>query len=348
MTDARATWTEPGPETVAPGVHRVPLPLPMDGLRAVNIYVLETEDGLTCIDGGWAIEESRSQLEQALKELGHQLGEIRRFLVTHAHRDHYTQAAALRRELGVAVVELGIGEQPTFELFHSDLLDSDPTVPRLRLTGAHDLAERWRSMFEGKDVDLGLWAFPDSWIEGSQDLHVGGRTLRAVPTPGHTAGHVVFADLDSGLLFAGDHVLPHITPSVGFELVYVRDPLGDFLGSLHTVREQLPDLRLLPAHGPVTESSHARVEELLAHHDRRLELCRAAVSATGSTAFDVARQLSWTRHERSFGELDMFNAAMACMETMVHLDRLVLGGRLRRAEKEGTAVYHPAVSPGRP
>ena len=66
--------------------------------------------------------------------------------------------------------------------------------------------------------------------------------------PGHTAGHFVFADLDAGLLFAGDHVLPTITPSVGFELVYADDPLRDFLGSLERVR-RLPDLRLLPAHG---------------------------------------------------------------------------------------------------
>ncbi len=36
------SWTEPGAYPVADGVHRIPLPLPMDGLRAVNVYVLET------------------------------------------------------------------------------------------------------------------------------------------------------------------------------------------------------------------------------------------------------------------------------------------------------------------
>jgi len=30
-------WTEPGVFPVAPGVHRVPLPLPTDRLRAVNV-----------------------------------------------------------------------------------------------------------------------------------------------------------------------------------------------------------------------------------------------------------------------------------------------------------------------
>src|SRR4051794_27421460 len=45
-----ASWTDPGLFTVAPGVHRVPLPLPTDGLRAVNVYVLEDGDGLVLID----------------------------------------------------------------------------------------------------------------------------------------------------------------------------------------------------------------------------------------------------------------------------------------------------------
>lgn len=34
-----------GPETIGHGVHRIPLPLPNDGLRAVNVYVLEQDDG---------------------------------------------------------------------------------------------------------------------------------------------------------------------------------------------------------------------------------------------------------------------------------------------------------------
>ena len=335
-------WTDPTPQEVAPGVHRLPLPLPMDGLRAINVYVLETDEGLTCIDGGWAVEASRRRLEASLRAIGHRLTDVTRFLVTHAHRDHYTQAVAVRAELGRATVELGIGEKQTIDLFHSLELDSDPTVDRLHVAGAHDVAARWQAMFEGREIDLGVWTHPDRWLDGEHDIEVGDRVLRAVPTPGHTAGHFVFADQASGLLFAGDHVLPTITPSVGFELVFAEDPLGDFLGSLHRVRE-LPDLRLLPAHGPVADSSHRRVDELLEHHDHRLELCLAAVDGAGSSAYDVAQRLTWTRHERGFGELDVFNAALATMETMVHLDLLVRRGRLTRSDHDGTRGYSPAA-----
>lgn len=58
-------WTEAGAFAVAPGVHRVPLPLPMDALRAVNVYVIEDDDGLVLIDGGWALSESRATLSAA-------------------------------------------------------------------------------------------------------------------------------------------------------------------------------------------------------------------------------------------------------------------------------------------
>src|SRR5687768_1476143 len=111
-------WVEPGAFEVAPGVHRVPLPLPNDGLRAVNVYVLSTDDGLVLVDGGWAIPDSRDRLAAALQELGAGLGDVRRFLVTHVHRDHYTQAVTVRREFG-ARVGLGVGERPTLELLQA-------------------------------------------------------------------------------------------------------------------------------------------------------------------------------------------------------------------------------------
>ena len=93
--DAKATrheWTVPGVYPVAPGVHRVPLPLPTDGLRAVNVYVIGDDGGLVLIDSGWALEQARAALTSALAALGAGLGDVRSFLVTHVHRDHYTLA----------------------------------------------------------------------------------------------------------------------------------------------------------------------------------------------------------------------------------------------------------------
>ncbi|RNM16759.1 MBL fold metallo-hydrolase [Nocardioides pocheonensis] len=339
--DSGLVWTESGAWTVAPGVVRIPLPLPMDGLRAVNVYVMETDDGLVLVDGGWAIPESRSLFESSMKEAGYALSDIRSFLVTHMHRDHYTQAYVVGREVG-AQVSLGIGDRGSMDLMYDETVRSDPNLDRLRLAGAIELAEGWRAMMpKSERPSLDTYGMPDVWLDRDLTLDLGNRRVDAVATPGHTQGHYVFADTGNGLLFAGDHVLPTITPSIGFEPKWVEQPLRDFLDSLAKVRA-LPDLRLLPAHGPVTASSHARIDELLAHHDHRLTICLEAVQGGARTAWEVAGEIPWTRHERRREELGPFDAVLAAFETLAHLELLHLQGRLARTGGEdGPREYAP-------
>jgi glyoxylase-like metal-dependent hydrolase (beta-lactamase superfamily II) len=331
-------WVHPGAHPVVPGIYRIPLPLPNDALRAVNVYAVEADDRLTLIDAGWAFEESRRHLAQALEEIDRAPADIDRFLVTHVHRDHYTQAVAVRREHGTRIM-LGIGERPTLEEINrpgSEVLGAQ--LEQLERAGAHPLADRVRAGRKSS-YDTSIWQLPDEWLTGRTSLSLtGGRELMALPTPGHTRGHFVFADVAAGVMFAGDHVLPHITPSIGFETVASELPLRDYLQSLAVVRE-LPDMLLLPAHGPVTTSVHARVDELLAHHHDRLEACRAAVAEGAATAYDAAHVLGWTRRERRFDELDAFNQMLATIETGAHLDLLVAQGVLKRQTAGGVACY---------
>jgi glyoxylase-like metal-dependent hydrolase (beta-lactamase superfamily II) len=329
-------WVEPGAFEVAPGVFRVPLPLPNDGLRAVNVYVIVTNLGLVCIDAGWAIPESKALLGDALASLGFALADITRFLVTHVHRDHYTQAVDVRRDVG-SRVGLGAGEKPILDLLldplHHPLMAQ---VNRLRESGAATIADQVQASF-GDLVDPADWESPDEWLtEGPVELS--GRTLEAVETPGHTAGHLVFHDLDAGLLFAGDHVLSTITPSIGFEPVMTANPLGAFLTSLALVRSR-PDAVLLPAHGPVTASVHARIDELLVHHCRRLDATEAAVRSGATHAYEVGGVLHWTRREQKLSDLDTFNAMLAVLETGAHLDLLVAQGRLKMTVVDGIRAY---------
>ncbi|MEU4380776.1 MBL fold metallo-hydrolase [Micromonospora echinofusca] len=339
-TGNRDDWTRPGTYEVAPGVHRVPLPLPNDGLRAVNVYVLRDDDGLVLVDSGWAVAEARSALEAALKELDCSLADVRRFLVTHVHRDHYTQAVHLRREYGTRV-SLGAGERASLTVSmtpHRNPLAEQ--LDHLRLLGAGELADTLAAL-TGVRLSTEDWELPDDWFHDGQRITHGERTLHVVETPGHTRGHVVFHDTGSALLFAGDHVLPTITPSIGFEAALSANPLGEFLGSLALVRRR-PDARLLPAHGPVTPSVHARVDELVAHHGARLDETEAAVARGASSAYEVAAQLRWTRRERRLGDLDVFNAMLAVTETAAHLELLVAQGRLTRSDAGGVRRYATA------
>ena len=89
----------------------------------------------------------------------------------------------------------------------------------------------------------------------------------------------------------------------------------------------------------VTTSSHARVDELVAHHDERLALCLAAVRPARTTAYDVAGELPWTRHAKRLDDLDVFNAALATMETHAHLQLLAARGELTCTDTDGVDVY---------
>ncbi len=331
---ARGGWTEPGSFEVAQGVHRIPLPLPNDALRAVNAYAIRTDTGLVLIDPGWALAAARAALDAALARTGYSLGDVDRFLITHVHRDHYTQATALRREFGTRI-SLGAGERPSLELYISGLVQGlAPQVRRLRALGADTVAQRLVASLAAGPARRAIWELPDDWIDtrhgaaARTTIMLPGRVLDVIPTPGHTQGHVCFRDPAAGLLFAGDHVLPHITPSIGFEPAIARLPLGDYLQSLRLVRE-MPDAVLLPAHGPAGGSVHARVDELLAHHAARLDAAADAVRGGAVTAAETARLLTWTRRECALDDLDPFSQMLAVLETAAHLDLLVMQSRLR-------------------
>ncbi|MEJ3657559.1 MBL fold metallo-hydrolase [Actinomycetes bacterium KLBMP 9759] len=334
--DPDGDWTAPGVHRCAPGVHRIPLPLPNDGLRAVNVYAVADGTGFTLIDAGWAIQQSRDLLGRALEALGAGFGDVRRFLVTHAHRDHYTQAVTLRKEFGIPVA-LGRGEQPALREITDPDREPMGQRPRLVRAGADELLRVLDSRPK-KQADPSEWESPDRWIDDGAVFTVGERGLEAVATPGHTRGHVVFADETAGLLFSGDHVLPRITPSIGFEAVPPPSPLADFLSSLELLLTR-PDAALLPAHGPVGMRVHERVDELLAHHGKRLDATLAALYEGRTTAAQVAAALPWTRRERTLAELDPFNAMLAVLETAAHLDVLVERSIATRSEQDGVAHY---------
>lgn len=338
----RHAWAGPGIEDLGAGVFRLPLPLGSEALRAVNVYALMGgAGGVDLIHGGQALAEAREQLRAGLWEIGARLGDIRNIFVTHYHRDHYTLAAELRRTEGSSI-QLGEAERANLHAIRDVIAGrrEHSLVRDLRRAGARDLLARLGPLVpESVQRD---WEDPDHWIEGGADLLTRAGTLRAIHTPGHTRGHLVFRDAESRVLFAGDHVLPHITPSLGFEPAGNRMALRDYLESLRLLLE-LPNTRLFPAHGPVGDSTHRRVHELLGHHEERLAVMHAAVVGGASTSYEVARETRWTRRRRRFDELDAMSQYLACVETGAHLELMVVRGQpARNTADDGADRYSTA------
>jgi len=324
--DPERAWADPGVFEVSPDIYRVPLPLPDPALRAVNVYVLKSQNGIQLIDSGQATIEAHDALKTGLDTLGFTFDDITSVATTHLHADHFTQGIALRRQHALKI-GLGAWEQVGME----KILTRPPgnrfeTLALLGRAGADKIiAEILASPMQ--DPAPGMYEEPDRWLNEAEQLGDGDHPFTAIHTPGHTRGHMVFLHGDRPLMFTGDHVLPRITPSIGLEPTPGKRPLADFLESLHKVRA-LPDVAMLPAHGPVRDSVHQRVDELLLHHAHRLAAIEHLVDVGAHTAFTIAERLTWTRHERTLDELDLFNRMLATLETLAHLDVLSDQGRV--------------------
>jgi glyoxylase-like metal-dependent hydrolase (beta-lactamase superfamily II) len=339
-------------EDLGSGLYRIPLPLPNDALTAVNVYALVSDDGVDLIDAGMSLVQARERLTASLGQLGYGLPDIRNFFITHIHQDHYTLAVELRTTLR-GKITLGEAERANMDAIR-DVAAGRAEVGYIEMLGpmgadalVGQVRERMARVLADPQPKL-QWSDPDHWLTDGAVIDLPGRTLRAIHTPGHTTGHVVFHDKAAGLLFAGDHVLPHITPSIGFQPVITRSSLIQYLRSLRLMLT-LPDTRLLPAHGPVQPSTHARVYQLLEHHETRLAQTLEAATGGPISAFDAAGVLPWTRRQRKFADLDVMNQLLATGETSAHLEVLVARGQLtRQRSPEGIDRYSVPPPPSDP
>ena len=339
-TSTRDTWTEPGTFEITPGVYRIPLPLPNDGLRAVNVYALVHGGDLVLIDSGWAIAGARALLDEGLDALGCSAGDVRRILVTHVHRDHYTQAVYLRREFGTPV-SLGIGDRES--LASSMRRDRPPLqnqLAYLRLLGAGELADRVAKLQGPRDPYKTGWEMPDDWLPTARS-----RARRPPPgRGGHARAHPRPRRVPrpgGGLLFAGDHVLPAITPSIGFEPVLSDDSARRVPGLAG------PDAgaagRAVAARARAGHREHPRAGGRAHRAPRRpARRDRGGHPRRRPDRYEAAARLRWTRRGRALADLDPFNQMLAITETAAHLQVLAAQGRVTRQEADGLRYYLPA------
>jgi glyoxylase-like metal-dependent hydrolase (beta-lactamase superfamily II) len=97
-----------------------------------------------------------------------------------------------------------------------DLIDADsPGLPLLVVhTHGHRDHRDGDAQFDAATVvsselnEIKAYFEFDDWPLGAADLDLGGRRVVVLPAPGHHPAHLVFYDTRTGLLFAGDHLLP--------------------------------------------------------------------------------------------------------------------------------------------
>jgi glyoxylase-like metal-dependent hydrolase (beta-lactamase superfamily II) len=301
-------------ESIEPGIDRITLPLPT-GPRHVHCYVLEGETGRILVDTGLGLGQPPPWGD---------LLDLVAIAITHFHPDHVGGAQRAAAGTGATV--------------HQGELDYAQCV---RVWGTSDWPDRIAAWFLENGVPAPVaeelirqghaYAPFIRFAENPERLTEGDRVdgWEVVSLPGHADGHIGL--LRDGVLVAGDHLLPTITPAVGLYPESRPDPLGDYLASLRRTAE-LGARLALPGHGEPIRDVAGRAEEIIAHHQGRLDETEAALDGPPRTGYEVSLAL--------FGrELSPTQRRFAVAETLSHLERLVATGRAARTEDRGFIAY---------
>jgi glyoxylase-like metal-dependent hydrolase (beta-lactamase superfamily II) len=330
-------WQErslPPVEQLGAGLWSIPVPIPHNPLRYVSVYVFALDGGgLGLLDTGWDSEDSWAALTQGLAGIGGGVQDVRGVLVTHLHLDHLGLAARVRESSGAwiamhpadasAVAGLSTAGAAAMVASEVEFLVG-LGAERAEAVGDVGPAERLEAFTR--------MAVPDRLLEDGEHADFPGWRMRAVHTPGHTPGHLCFAEEGTRLFFSGDHVLPRISPNISTNQGGSADPLRDYLASLAAVRD-LDPAEVLPAHEWRFRGLDERVDSLSAHHESRLaELLGAIRTHPHSTPWDLAAHLTWSR---PWEQYERRMRIFAVTETDAHLRLLASRGLV---SSEGGAV----------
>jgi glyoxylase-like metal-dependent hydrolase (beta-lactamase superfamily II) len=304
---------------VAEGIFEVRLPIPFeDGL--VNVFLFVDGDHADLLDCGMNSEESLALIRSSLAELGGQ--RLRKLVVTHIHPDHYGAAGVLAGP-GAADLYLHRLEVPLVNPRYVELEHLVMEVRNYLLVNgvpgdeAEVLSNSQRALSQ-----VVAPAEPAVQLDGAETLRMGRTELRVEWTPGHSPGHIcLYADVP-GLLFAGDHMLPELSPNIGLHPQSTPDPLHEYLDGLTRMAALRPRL-VLPSHGRPFQNAAGRVEDLKAHHRRRLDRVRAIVGEGELTGWEVALELWGPRQQ-------LYEKRLALQEALAHLQALAVDGVLEK------------------
>ena len=310
-------------DRVLPGLWRLRLPLPWPGVPHGNAYAIAAGDGVVLVDTGLHEPGSMRQFELALGQAGLRVEHVRLVVCTHAHSDHYGQAAPIMEATGA---ELWM--HPNHE--HMTKAAEDPAASferRFEIARQSGVpAEALAAYREARgDQKFGIAEIvkPDRelvpGVEVSTDL--GG--WQVSETPGHAPSHVVLHQPERGLLLSGDHLLGRV--SLYYDFGYSPDPAGEFLSSLDVV-DGLDVQLVLSGHGRPVRGAR----ELTAANRRtiaeRMERIRAALAEGPRTAFELVPKM-WS--DVSLPEPLMIGWGLT--EALCYLNHMELSGEVERA-----------------
>ncbi|MEM8861582.1 MAG: MBL fold metallo-hydrolase, partial [Chloroflexota bacterium] len=324
---------------VTQDIWQVRLPLPY-ALDHVNVYLIQGETGWTIVDAGLNISKARATWEFAFDELAIGQDQVEKIVLTHMHPDHFGLAGWLQRRFSLSDIQVPVYASAEELAMYAGLWQVLDRSERIELTmdgyfQACGIPREHAEAVTAGTLRTGsktlphpeFTPFPDGGI-----LKMGNRTWQMIHAPGHADGQFVFYDPNDALFLSGDQLLMKITPNIGYWSDTQPGVLKRYLDSLLTLKQF--DTRLgLPGHKWQIADWQARIEEMLVHHEDRLNhTLTAVVKSPGITVNEVSKIVF------RLGDLDIHQSRFAVAETLAHLDHLELKGSIDKETEEG--VWH--------
>ena len=324
------------------GLWSVPVVIPDNPLGYTLVYLFETPSGPVIVDNGWDDPRAWTALKDGIASTGHSINDVYGVLLTHVHPDHHGLSAKVREASGAW---LAMHPEDAWVVTRwrttvdTWLLE---TAAVMLSAGAPEEVLAELPDFTGAAAHRrDLPALPTRLFADGDIVDVPGWDVRAIWTPGHSPGHTCF--LVDGLLLAGDHVMPKISPHIGlYEEESDVDPLGDYLASLAKVRSERVSM-VLPAHVARFADMAGRIDELAAHHEERLAEIAASLAAGPLTTWDIAASMGWNR---AWEDIAPFMKRVALGEAVAHLRHLERRGVVERVAGAWPASYRLATPAG--
>jgi glyoxylase-like metal-dependent hydrolase (beta-lactamase superfamily II) len=320
-------------------VHLVKVPIPDNPLGFLNCYLIAGTHGWLMVDTGWHTAEALTALQTGLQQLGLKFTDIATIVVTHVHPDHFGLAGKLKQLSPNTKLLAHRWEWALLESRYIKFADLQRQMGiMLRHHGVPDMNVPGLEAASMPAMQFVTITMPDEPLYGGEVLDTGLYSLEVIWTPGHSPGHICLYEPQNQLLFAGDHILPKITPNISYHVQSGDNPLGDFLYALQKV-QNLPVTKVLPAHEHVFHDLRGRIEEIRKHHDRRIEEIRHSIQEKPRVAYEIASEITWDLPDLTWQQFPPLHKRSAVNETVAHLEFMRWEGTVTRTDQDGLFLY---------
>jgi len=316
---------------IVDGIYQIEVALPEVG--GLNLYFLDG-DIPTLVDTGPILPGIKKQIDSCLKQVGRQLEDLKRIIITHGHVDHYGLAEQIKEISGAEIImsaperqlllDFQMGEEKS-RLADGLAVWGVPVKLSQGILNYFDLltslgchTKDIRTVAEGASLEAGQW----SW-----QVHC---------CAGHSPAGLCFSNVD-GMILTGDHILANISPNPGVDLTRERPFQGGLQEYMDSLKEMshLPVKLCLPGHGPLVQNFQERISDLLLEIAARRRKILALVGQQPKSIFRLGEELLATLGRKS----SVSQMWLALKEVKAHLDLLEQEIRVQMVEIEGVNCY---------